>query len=100
MVRGDAWLTTDGIDEPIRLFEGEMAIVNARSWLSLRSGTECGVLTEVAQPSNGVIARLDGADPESATLSSVDASTRMQRHVSSCSTLCLRSLTSIGQCRR
>lgn len=66
IVRGDAWLTTDGIDEPIHLLEGEMAILNARSWLSLRSGTEGGVVTEVVQPSNGVIARLEGADPESA----------------------------------
>lgn len=66
IVRGEAWLSTNGIEQSIHLVEGELAILNARSWLSLRSHSDDGVPTEVAQPSNGAIARLDGAEPETA----------------------------------
>lgn len=78
IVRGEAWLTTDGIEEPVLLREGEMAVLNARSWLSLQSGPAHAALaagpggsagnpvTDVPQPENGVIAPLGGADPETA----------------------------------
>lgn len=64
IVRGQALLDTDGIDSPIPLAESEVAILNARSWLSLRGGTGDGALTEVPQPSNGEIAGLDDSDSE------------------------------------
>lgn len=62
IVRGEAWLMTDGLDEPIHLREGEMAILNSRSWLTLRSTAVDAAPTTVAQPSNGVITRLGDAD--------------------------------------
>lgn len=76
IVRGEAWLMTDGIEEPIRLGEGEMAVMNARSWLVLQSGTAHSAnssgsadgprsgVTDVPQPSNGIISSLGGADPD------------------------------------
>lgn len=68
VVRGEALLSTNGIDDPLRLAEGEVAILNARSWLSLQGGTGDGAPTEVTQPSNGTILRLDGADQETADI--------------------------------
>ncbi|PFG29579.1 AraC family transcriptional regulator [Paramicrobacterium agarici] len=66
MARGEAWLTTDGIDEPIRLSRGDVAILNGRSWLSLRGSAGDGPLTTIEQPSNGTITRYEGDDHESA----------------------------------
>ena len=66
IVRGDARLWTDGIEQPVHLLEGELAILNARSWLSLRSRADDGIPTEVAQPSNGVITSPGDVDPETA----------------------------------
>lgn len=66
VVRGEAWLSTDGIEAPLRLTEGEVAVLNARSWLSLRGGAGDGAPTQVAQPSNGTILRLGDTDPETA----------------------------------
>lgn len=68
IVRGRATLMTDGIEEPIALAEGEVAILNARSWLSLRGGAGDGPLTRVAQPANAEIARLDVPDPENSDI--------------------------------
>ena len=68
IVRGRATLSTDGIDSPITLVEGEVAILNARSWLSLRGGAGDGPLTRVAQPANAEIAHLDVADPENSDI--------------------------------
>lgn len=64
LVHGEAWLLTDGIDQSIHLHEGELAILNSRRWLSLRSRAEDGVITAVSPPSNGIISSLDGADLE------------------------------------
>jgi AraC-like DNA-binding protein len=62
MVCGRARLTTDGIDGPIDLAPGDVAILNNRSWLELRGGAGDGppreVEPSVAEPS----LRLDGAD--------------------------------------
>lgn len=66
IVRGQAWLRTDGLDDPIRLAEGEVALLNARSWLSLHGGSGEGVVADVPQPSNGDITRLADADAEDA----------------------------------
>ena len=64
IVRGQATLMTDGIDAPITLVEGEVAILNARSWLSLQGGEARGPSTVVEPPANGVITHLDASDPE------------------------------------
>jgi hypothetical protein len=32
LAHGEAWLSTDGIDEPIHLVAGELAVLNGRSW--------------------------------------------------------------------
>lgn len=66
VARGEALLMTDGIDEPIELVAGEVAVLNARTWLELRGGSGDGPVVEVEQPSNGTIVRRDGADPERA----------------------------------
>lgn len=66
IVHGEAWLLTDGIEQPIHLVEGELAILNARSWLSLRSRAGGGVITDVPPPADGIISSLGGADPETA----------------------------------
>src|SRR5919198_6343761 len=62
MVCGGARLTTDGVDGPIDLEPGDVAILNNRSWLELRGGIGDGppreVVPSVADPS----IRLDGAD--------------------------------------
>ncbi|MGO1971921.1 MAG: AraC family transcriptional regulator [Propionibacteriaceae bacterium] len=68
IVRGEAWLSTDGIDLPIRLIEGEVAVLNGRSRLSLQGGAGEGVPTEVGHPSNGTILCLDNADPATADI--------------------------------
>ena len=68
IVRGQARLMTDGIEDPITLVEGEVAILNARSWLSLQGGVGEGVLTDVQQPANGEITRLDASDPENSDI--------------------------------
>lgn len=68
IVSGQASLMTDGIETPITLAKGEVAILNGRSWLSLRGGGGDGPVTEVEQPSNGVITRLDVADSEASDI--------------------------------
>ena len=47
MVRGRARLTTDGIDAPIELEPGDVAILANRSWLELRGGAGDGICREV-----------------------------------------------------
>ncbi|QPZ38654.1 AraC family transcriptional regulator [Paramicrobacterium chengjingii] len=66
VARGEAQLMTDGIDEPIELVEGEIVVLNARSWLELRGGSGDGPIDDVEQPSNGTIVRRDGVDLERA----------------------------------
>lgn len=39
MARGRARLTADGMDEPIELEQGDVAILNNRSWMELRAGS-------------------------------------------------------------
>jgi AraC-like DNA-binding protein len=38
MVSGRCWLLTDGLDEPIELSSGDVAILNNRAWLEARGG--------------------------------------------------------------
>jgi AraC-like DNA-binding protein len=52
VARGRVWLTTDGVDAPIELAQGDVAILNGRSWLELRGGTGDGMSREVAPEIN------------------------------------------------
>lgn len=62
MVRGRARLTTDGMDEPIELESGDVAILNNRTWLELQGGGD-GAPREVT-PDPGVSpARFAEVDP-------------------------------------
>src|SRR5918992_1167862 len=62
MVCGRARLTTDGIDGPIDLAPGDVAILNNRSWLELRGGAGDGPPREVMPTVADASIRLDGAD--------------------------------------
>lgn len=63
MVRGRARLTTDGMDEPIELESGDVAILNNRTWLELQGGAGDGAPREVT-PDPGVSpARFAEVDP-------------------------------------
>jgi AraC-like DNA-binding protein len=62
MVCGRAWLTTDGIDEPIELEPGDVAILNNRSWLELEGGTGDGPRREIMPEADFSSARFIGAD--------------------------------------
>ncbi|MDQ7909383.1 AraC family transcriptional regulator [Phytohabitans sp. ZYX-F-186] len=62
LVCGRARLTTDGIDRPIDLEPGDVAILNNRSWLELEGGTGDGPPREI-QPEPGFSSsRLQCAD--------------------------------------
>jgi AraC-like DNA-binding protein len=66
MVSGRARLTTDGVDEPIELEPGDVAILNNRSWLHVEGGTGDGprreIMPEADFPSTGLIGADCGAD--------------------------------------
>jgi AraC-like DNA-binding protein len=63
MVCGRARLTTDGIDRPIELEPGDVAILNNRSWLELQGGTGDGPRREVTPEADVSPARFAGVDP-------------------------------------
>ncbi len=60
MVCGRGRLITDGIDEPIELGPGDVAILNDRSWLHHEGGTGDGPRQEITPEEN--FTRLVGAD--------------------------------------
>lgn len=65
VVCGRARLVTDGIDGidgPIELAAGDVAILNGRSWLELRGGTGDGPPREVTPEENDPATRLVGID--------------------------------------
>ncbi|HWC24104.1 MAG TPA: AraC family transcriptional regulator [Flexivirga sp.] len=62
MVQGEARLTTNGIEAPIQLRAGDVALLNARAWLALRGGIDQGAPVAVDPPSSGSITRIDDAD--------------------------------------
>ena len=62
MVCGRARLTTDGMDGPIELEPGDVAILNNRSWLELQGGTGDGPRREVRPEPDVSSARFAGAD--------------------------------------
>ncbi|MEV0716889.1 AraC family transcriptional regulator [Asanoa sp. NPDC050611] len=62
MVSGSARLTTDGLDAPIELEPGDVAIVNSRSWLALEGGTGDGLPHEVVPVEHDPLTGLAGVD--------------------------------------
>ena len=60
MVSGRARLTTDGVDEPVDLEPGDVAVLNNRSWLHLVGGTGDGPPREVLPDVGFAFGRLDG----------------------------------------
>ncbi len=66
MVSGRARLTTDGIDGPIELEAGDVAVLNGRSWLELEGGTGDGprreIVPEPGFPSTGLVGAVTGSD--------------------------------------
>ncbi len=61
MVRGRARLSTDGVDGPVDLESGDVAILNNRSWLRLEGGTGDGLPREITPETDfGLL----GADPD------------------------------------
>jgi AraC-like DNA-binding protein len=61
MVCGRARLVTDGVDGPIELEPGDVAILNNRSWVELRGGAGDGLPREVVPEENDLSTRLVGA---------------------------------------
>ncbi|MFB2584926.1 AraC family transcriptional regulator [Herbiconiux liukaitaii] len=53
VVRGRATLATDGLDGPIELVSGDVAILNGRSWLTLEGGEGDEEPVMVEPPSSG-----------------------------------------------
>ncbi|HEY4018851.1 MAG TPA: AraC family transcriptional regulator [Pseudonocardiaceae bacterium] len=62
MVSGQARLSTNGVDGPIELAAGDVAILNNRSWLELQGGTGDGPRREIMPEVDFSSARLTGAD--------------------------------------
>lgn len=64
VVRGTARLTTNGIDAPVVLTDGDVAVLNGRSWLTLDGGEGRGEPVVVEPPSVG--STIDDADANAA----------------------------------
>lgn len=60
MVSGRSRLTTDGVDGPIELEPGDVAILNSRSWIEQKGGTGGGPREQILPQEN--FTRLAGAD--------------------------------------
>ncbi|CAQ03001.1 AraC family transcriptional regulator [Clavibacter sepedonicus] len=69
VVVGSARLTADGLDAPIELAEGDVAVLNGRAWLTLEGGSGDGPLTHVDPPAPGTPLRdADLRDPHADVL--------------------------------
>jgi AraC-like DNA-binding protein len=62
LVSGHARLTTDGIDSPIELEPGDVAVLNNRSWLELEGGTGDAPRREILPEENDPSTDLAGVD--------------------------------------
>lgn len=66
MVSGRARLRTDGVDEPVELEPGDVAMLNNRSWLRMEGGSGGGppreIVPEAGFPPSGLITAARGAD--------------------------------------
>ncbi|WP_154793903.1 AraC family transcriptional regulator [Occultella kanbiaonis] len=59
VVSGRARLTTDGIDAPLELEAGDVAMLNNRAWLELEGGSGDGPPREIRPEENGPLAVID-----------------------------------------
>ncbi|MCS7475672.1 AraC family transcriptional regulator [Umezawaea endophytica] len=62
MVSGRARLTTDGVDGPVDLEPGDVAVLNNRSWLRVEGGTGDGPRRVVVPDADFAVTRLDGPE--------------------------------------
>ncbi|HYH29796.1 MAG TPA: AraC family transcriptional regulator [Pseudonocardia sp.] len=62
VVCGRVRLTTDGVDAPIELEPGDVAVLNGRAWLVLQGGSGDDPPREVVPEENDPATRLTGAD--------------------------------------
>lgn len=62
MVRGRCRLSTDGLDAPIELATGDIAVLTGRSWLRAEGCTEEGPLVEFKPEPEDYALRVGGAD--------------------------------------
>ncbi|WP_211770968.1 helix-turn-helix transcriptional regulator [Kutzneria sp. CA-103260] len=62
MVRGRARLSTDGVDGPIELVPGDVAILNGRTWVQIEGGVGDGPRREILPEVGFSSARLIGAN--------------------------------------
>lgn len=68
MVQGEASLTTNGVEAPIELGAGDVALLNGRSWLALCGGADDGMRIQVDPPSTGSVTRIGDADLDTADI--------------------------------
>lgn len=64
LVRGRAWLTTDGVSAPYELRGGDVAVLNGRSWVELRGGAGDGTPITIEPPSADSVRRLGEVSAE------------------------------------
>lgn len=62
MVRGRCRLSTDGLDAPVELEAGDIAVLTGRSWLCAEGGTGEGPPVEFAPEAGDYALRVGGAD--------------------------------------
>lgn len=62
MVRGGCRLSTDGLDAPIEMQAGDIAVLTGRSWLRAEGGTGQGPLMEFTPEADEYALRVGGAD--------------------------------------
>ncbi len=62
VVCGRVRLITDGMDQPIELLAGDVAILNSRKWVALEGGPGTGPPTEIVLRESDPFVRIDGAD--------------------------------------
>lgn len=62
MARGRARLVTDGIDGPVDLGPGDVAVLNNRSWLEVSGGTGDGPPREIVVEANHLVDAADDCD--------------------------------------
>jgi AraC-like DNA-binding protein len=66
VVKGRARLNADGLDQPIDLAAGDVAVLNGRSWLTLEGGTGDGAPVDVLPPVAGSSMRAEDAGADGA----------------------------------
>ncbi|TCB88750.1 AraC family transcriptional regulator [Micromonospora zingiberis] len=72
VVNGGARLTTDGIDRPLQMQAGDVAVLNNRSWLKIQGGNGDGIPREIPSPPGPIAVRLfeGGSDDTDVVLGS------------------------------